>query len=340
MITPNSLTDFNVLSDNLENSLKTIDMHLHTALSDGKVDLQTLLEQLSKKSFSLSSITDHNEIGAYVDSTFDYCIEHNINILPGSEIDCGSGLDVHIYDRRANTISNEFKGFVTPLIESENKKRLQAAEESLHDFKLLFSENAKYPWLKLDRIKEKALIEDRLTVENLQRIDLVTGELGEIRRTYVSKPHIGKLFESLGLIDWDIFMKEENVVDSHNKEKKLYKILFSQITEWEFNKPIINNDLLNSLTSSGFITILAHPGKTFYDIYPEKDKPTEKEFVDFLSKMFLEYNIQGAECDYRNYSDDKLNYNQITLQTMRNISKQEKIQLFASAGSDSHNGFS
>jgi hypothetical protein len=56
--------------------------------------------------------------------------------------------------------------------------------------------------------------------------------------------------------------------------------------------------------------------------------------------MFLEYGIQGAECDYRNYSDDKLNYNQLTLQTMRNISKQEKIELFASAGSDSHNGLS
>jgi hypothetical protein len=68
---------------------KTVDLHLHTNCSDGKLSVQETLDKNINKGINILSITDHNTIEAYKNLNFDNV--ENIKIINGVEFDCWYG---------------------------------------------------------------------------------------------------------------------------------------------------------------------------------------------------------------------------------------------------------
>jgi hypothetical protein len=323
------LSEFYIGNKNIIKKLSSIDLQLHTFYSDGTIAPYELVKQASLKRFSLISITDHNSIDCYTNEFLNYCNMLKVNILPGVEIDCGSGLDILIYDIEKNKISEEFKKFLTPILKEINILQSNQMKKCLKDITFyLKNKKNKFPWINWRENKNKEFLISNLNIDNIRKINLKTGRFDLPKRSYIGKPHLVKLLLSVGLINWNIFIKYEKIKDFNKKEKILTKILFTRITKWESDNKL-NTKIINYLTKSSYISILAHPGKSFND----------KNFRNFIYKMIIDFRIKGAECDYRAYHDKLLDYNKITYRVLKNLNKRRGLILYATGGSDSHHGF-
>lgn len=65
-----------------------IDLHIHTSYSDGTDSVRELLENAERKKLEVISITDHDQIGAYVEleQNPDLRKIYNGEIIIGSEL--------------------------------------------------------------------------------------------------------------------------------------------------------------------------------------------------------------------------------------------------------------
>ena len=62
-----------------------INLHIHTAYSDGKADFNDIIKQAVNKGYRYISITDHNTMNGYIENDIPK------NVIPGVEFDCWHG---------------------------------------------------------------------------------------------------------------------------------------------------------------------------------------------------------------------------------------------------------
>ncbi len=85
---------------------KKIDLHIHTACSDGKGDFEQILKSAKEKGYELISITDHNTIEAHEKMKDDI-------LLTGVEFDCWFGyVFIHLLAYGIDINNEEFRKFL------------------------------------------------------------------------------------------------------------------------------------------------------------------------------------------------------------------------------------
>jgi predicted metal-dependent phosphoesterase TrpH len=328
--------EFTISNPNLFDLLSEVDLHLHSHFSDGLVYPNDIVSQVKNKGYKYISITDHNSIKGYDQKLLNQSQENSINLIPGVEMDCGQGLDILVYDKSPNLISTKFYTQIGAITKSENSKRLEVASNCLKEIIESF-DKCNYSWLNWsiwdDSHKQNFI--SKFTSENLLKINLDSGELDIIGRDYVSKSHIIRLALILDLVNIPKFNDQFQIDNPKKAGKKLKKILFKEFCHWEYDESGVDESLITRLKKTGFVMVLAHPGKAYEDRGSESI--SESGFRQFIIHTFLNYQLDGVECQYRNYKDQPFDYNKIAYESLKNMTNNKKVII--TAGSDSHKGF-
>ncbi len=108
-------------------NMKYIDLHTHTTFSDGLFTPMDLLDKAKEYNLSVISITDHDTLGAYDKSVFDYAESLNIQLVPGIELSTqdSSGHKYHILGLLIDLENTH----INNLIKDLKSKRISYAEK-------------------------------------------------------------------------------------------------------------------------------------------------------------------------------------------------------------------
>jgi hypothetical protein len=282
-----SINDFLTKNGNSVPVVYPYDLQVHSFFSDGKESPTGLLEQASKKGIQLLSITDHNSVRACNRDLFNYAEQLQINLIQGVEIDCFGGLDILVY-AHSSDFSAEFQTILEQLTNKLNTERNEYVKKYIQKIKKLLLEQAgNIPWLlwKDKDEAEKKKIVSNITFENIQRVDMKTGKISSEIRDYVGKPHIATFLHQFNLINTALIATQFSVPEK-DAEKFAYGYITKKLLPWPIDELKPNIDLLKELARLPFVVVLAHPGKTFHDLYPNE---TEEKFPDFISDMLKNY---------------------------------------------------
>ncbi len=314
------------------------DLQSHTIFSDGKNTPTDLINSAVVKGLKLVSITDHNSIAAYTEENFQLAIQSGISLIPGVEIECGGGLDVLVYDNVENSISEEYREKISTLVNELNKTRSGYVSDSINKIIEFLQKSDQIEWMnwKNKTEDEKDKILKYITLENASRVDLRTGKILEIRRDYVSKPHLGMLLAPFNLINLEAFATKFSI-PLEQAPKYALGYIFDKVVPWPLDTLPINEEIVKKVIELPFVKIMAHPGKTFEDRF-EENQINEANFIDFLNS-YLEKGLDGAEGDYRRYKKPKLEYNQLTKKVLLENQRRSSRNTYSTGGSDTHDIF-
>lgn len=87
-----------------------IDMHVHTAYSDGSTTIRKLIKTSKKKNLYLA-VTDHNQIQACLDIRK---IDKNFKFIPGIEVKTRERFDILVYFNNIDDLKNFYEKYVKP----------------------------------------------------------------------------------------------------------------------------------------------------------------------------------------------------------------------------------
>jgi len=333
----------NVLNKFLINAPEEInsnefDLQSHTFFSDGKNSPANLINSATNKGLKIISITDHNSIAAYTEKSFQLAKQNDILLIPGVEIECGGGLDILVYDNVENDISEEYRKKINTLVNELNKTRSAYISDSINKIIDFLKKSDQIEWMnwKNKTKEEKDKILKYITLENASRVDLTTGKILGTKRDYISKPHLGMLLAPFNLINLDTFASKFNI-PPEQAPKYALGYIFSKIIPWPLDTLPVNEEIVKKVAKLPFIKIMAHPGKTFENLYKEGEI-TETNFRIFLNS-YIEKGLDGAEGDYRRYKKPKLNYNPLTKKVLAEIQSRSTRNIYSTGGSDTHDVF-
>lgn len=128
----------------------TIDLHIHSNLSDGKLSPKEIIDEAKKNNVITIAIADHDTIDAYDNELFDYAKEKNINLINAVEI-----------STKIKKIGIHVLGYNFDINNKELKEQLQLLRNARHNY--LYNVSKK--------LKELGYT---LNTEKLDQIDSVT----------------------------------------------------------------------------------------------------------------------------------------------------------------------
>jgi len=99
--------------------MKKIDLHLHTAASDGSLSSEELIELAVKKNMKAIAITDHDSVSG-IKEALEYAKNKNIILIPGIEISC---FEPGLYENPVHIIGL----FINPKINIQEKNGIKEA---------------------------------------------------------------------------------------------------------------------------------------------------------------------------------------------------------------------
>ena len=178
---------------------KTIDLHIHTNISDGVLSPKEVIDTAVQNGTSIIAIADHDTIDAYSNELFDYAEERKITLIPAVEIStktkkCG----IHVLGYNFNLGDEHFR------------EELSKLRNSRHDY--LYNVASKIEELgyainteKLDKIEAvtKAHIANDV-VSNEENADLLIKEFGHI-------PNKGEFIETIMNEGCPAYVKKKSI---------------------------------------------------------------------------------------------------------------------------------
>ena len=86
------------------------DLHIHSSYSnDGEISIPDIIKLCREKDVDTFSITDHNGIGGSREARKLLTDNHDINFIPGIEIDCNyKGTDLHLLGYQVKLDNDDF----------------------------------------------------------------------------------------------------------------------------------------------------------------------------------------------------------------------------------------
>ena len=96
-----------------------IDLHIHSTYSDGTFTPLKLIERAKEKGLSTIALTDHDTI-AGIEECIQIGSENNLEVIPGIEISCDCGFEVHIVGLFIDYKSEKLSKKLEELIEQRN----------------------------------------------------------------------------------------------------------------------------------------------------------------------------------------------------------------------------
>lgn len=126
-----------------------IDLHMHSTFSDGKLSPQELVDLTVSWDYDVISITDHDNIDAYLVAK-NYAADKPIKIIPGVEMSTlHNGKDIHILGYYIDTNNTELLNMLGKITDSRENRAEKMLEElqklgiglSINDVKALTGES-------------------------------------------------------------------------------------------------------------------------------------------------------------------------------------------------------
>lgn len=118
----------------LYRSLKS-DLHTHTIASDGKLTAGELICLAEKGGVDTLSITDHDSIGAYQSTGFDYFEEagrRGVELIPGIELDSEfMGVEIHVLGYEIDLDNRELNDYLS-YVQGLRRKRITELIEGIN----------------------------------------------------------------------------------------------------------------------------------------------------------------------------------------------------------------
>lgn len=199
---------------------KTIDLHIHTNISDGVLSPKEVVDIAIQNGVGVIAIADHDTVDAYSDELFDYAEQRNIILIPAVEIStktkkCG----IHVLGYNFD-FKNEYL-----------KKELKNLRNSRHDY---LHEVAR----KIEELGYK------VNVEKLDKIDAVT------------KAHIANDVIS-NQENFDLLNKEYGHIP--NKGEFIETVMNENCPAYVKKKSVSPKEAAELIRSAGGKAVLAHP---------------------------------------------------------------------------------
>ena len=212
---------------------KEADMHMHSTHSDGKNNVNNLVELVKKANLKAAVLTDHDRIGGLDEFIFS-CEKNGVDSMTGIEISStDTTIDTTIYPQTIDVLGYGFNG-----------------EILLRDYNNLLEHNLnvriKYIKKVLELFKEKGVAD--FTVERL--------------RTHFNLPvEVSNKY-------WLIALRGNELILSIKKELKKGGCFFVEKEHYISTKKAIN-----AIRRSGGIAVWAHPTKTMEKLKEKYENP-------------------------------------------------------------------
>ena len=199
---------------------KTIDLHIHTNVSDGVLSPKEVIDMAVQNGTGIIAIADHDTVDAYSSELFDYAEESGIALIPAVEIStktkkCG----IHVLGYNFNLGDEHFK------------EELSKLRNSRHD----------YLYNVASKIEELGYV---INTEELDKIEAVT------------KAHIANDVVS-NEENFDLLIKEFGHVP--NKGEFIETIMNEGCPAYVKKKSISPKEAAELIRSAGGKAVLAHP---------------------------------------------------------------------------------
>lgn len=322
-----------IISSNFTIPAVKFDLQSHSSFSDGRNSPLELIKSASENSYQYMSITDHNTLEAYDEKLFVEAKRNNVILIPGVELECFGELDILVYDDQENNISTKYISEISSISNLINSKRDKYLQIGLKNIITFLDNSSDIPWInwKMKTTEQKNEVISSLNVENISRVNLENGQIGNLRRSYISKPHIAMLLAKFNLIDLTLFASTYGV-ELGKAPGYAIKVLFEKFIEWPLDSLSPQKEIVDKILALSFPKIIAHPGKTFER---QLASGVDLTFQTYLTNL-ISQGFDGAEIDYRNYKSPKFDYNVETLKVLKNQTR----KMFGTGGSDTHSLFS
>lgn len=113
-----------------------IDLHSHTAYSDGRLSVEALLEHAAAHGVSTLAITDHDSVGAHIEINQRKISHPSITVIPGLEVSCQYGnREIHVVGLNVDIHDPQLTAFVTQQ-QTKRRERLQLYANKLESLGL------------------------------------------------------------------------------------------------------------------------------------------------------------------------------------------------------------
>ena len=130
--------------------MATIDLHIHSNYSDGKLSPKEIIDEAKKKKVKTIAIADHDTLDAYTEELFKYAKDNDIQLIPAVEI-----------STKTNKVGIHILGYNIDIKNNNLQKKLKELRNSRHDY----LHNVSNKLIKLGYIVD---------VKELDKIDAVT----------------------------------------------------------------------------------------------------------------------------------------------------------------------
>ena len=250
-----------------------IDLHLHTACSDGSLSVKEMLEQAEKSGMSLISITDHNTVDAY-DEIGETRNTFSGKIIPGVELST-------LYNGELIEILGY--GFDIPSIkEFIQNNYLRFAEKTLKERQLILEQYNKKGIVMSDEFRYN-MVHNPTMYYNPDNESCRPPFFEEIKKHPENEKFFGGKKQMSETTINDFFRKHYSRPSS-----PLYVDVSPLVASFE--------DVLSAIHNAGGYAFIAH-----VFLYSENVK-------NDIEKLIQEYNIDGYECYYSRFTKEQSEY--------------------------------
>jgi predicted metal-dependent phosphoesterase TrpH len=234
-----------------------IDLHVHSACSDGSLHVSEVIAEASKRGIDLLSLTDHDNIECQ-DEAIVLAKKYGISYITGVELNVTSP---HPYES-GKTISLDFLGYQYDHHNGELEKKLETIRErrEVRASEILDKLNNEFDKEHIPRF-------DDADIKNIQ--DSVDGSFG--------RPHIAR------------YLLKKKIVGSVQEAFDKYLVRLD-VPKFPLSLPEASKLIRNA----GGKLVLAHPNDP-HGTSLESVTADLKEQTDIIEKYMLDY-IDGVEC--------------------------------------------
>lgn len=244
----------------------TIDLHIHSKASDGKMSVEEIFQEAHRRKLTLISITDHDSLDSQ-ESAIRLSSRYGIHYLCGIELNVSYS---HPDYKSGKPISLDFLGYMIdiryqPLVEKLEKLRKyreKRAEEILKNLNIELEKENKPPFTRED-------------LHNIQ--DSVDGSFG--------RPHIADYLIRKGIVD-----NKQDAFDRYLEKCNVPKM------------PLSLAEASTLIHGAGGKIVFAHPAHPRGTSLISFTDSIEEQF-HIIQENMLSY-IDGIECWHSSYSKE------------------------------------
>ena len=254
---------------------KTIDLHIHTNLSDGALSPKEIIEESSNIGLKTISITDHDTIEAYDEDIIEYARNKGINLIPGVEI-----------STKINKCGIHVLGYNFDINNNELIKKLSLLRNARHDY-LKNVSNKLNELGYIVNIKELDKI-DAVTKAHIAR-DIVNNPINKelLLKEFGYIPEMGEFIETIMNEGCKAYVKKETISPKEASElikQAGGKVILAHPVAYQNEDNLTEEDIIE------IIKEMKADGIESYYIYTNKDNKKVND-IEKWNKIAEELNL-------------------------------------------------